>query len=402
MGKIGKGASQLWSKDFVILSAVNFFIALTFYLLATTLTLYAIEQFRAAESKAGLASSIFIVGALVSRFFAGRFVELIGRRKMLHGGMLLYLISTLLYFPVHELNVLMAVRFVNGFAFGVAATAIATAVMNLIPNDRRGEGTSYFALSATASAAIGPLLGLVIVQHADFTVIFLCCAAFSLAGFILAAFAAIPEESLTREQKQALRRGLSFRDFFEPNALPISLLMLVIGVAYSGILSFLNPYAVEIGLTEAAGLFFTVYAIFVFLSRPFSGKLLDAKGDNIVMVPAMVLFASSLLLLGAANSGFALLAAGALSALGYATLVSCGQAITIKLTPKHRYGLATSTFYVCIDGGLGIGPFLLGMLVPIVHYRGMFLILAVLTALTIIPYYLVHGKHAKRRQHPIT
>ena len=50
--KLGK--DNLWTKDFLIICMANFFVALTFYLLMTTLALYAVEQFNTSQSKAGL------------------------------------------------------------------------------------------------------------------------------------------------------------------------------------------------------------------------------------------------------------------------------------------------------------------------------------------------------------
>ena len=94
--------SKLWTKDFIIMSVSTFFGGLTFYLLITTLTVYAIEEFNASQSMAGLASSIFVVGALVSRLFAGKYIEIIGRKKMLYGGLFLFLIMMLLYFIVDK------------------------------------------------------------------------------------------------------------------------------------------------------------------------------------------------------------------------------------------------------------------------------------------------------------
>ena len=61
--------SNLWTKDFIIMSASTFFGSLTFYLLITTLSVYAMEEFNASQSMAGLASSIFVVDPLVSSSF---------------------------------------------------------------------------------------------------------------------------------------------------------------------------------------------------------------------------------------------------------------------------------------------------------------------------------------------
>ena len=195
-----------------------------------------------------------------------------------------------------------------------------------------------------------------------------------------------------------MKQGFKLHDFIEKKAMPISVIMVFMGIAYAGVISFFNSFAIEIQLQDAASVFFTVYAVFLFVSRPFTGRLLDLKGDNIVIYPALILFALSLLLLSQAHSGLVLLLAGVLLALGFGTVMSCGQAIAVKESPRHRIGLATSTFFICVDGGMGIGPFIAGVIIPSVGFRGMYLTLAVVVFLSIILYYFVHGKKATLRK----
>ena len=383
--------TKLWTKDFIIMSASTFFVGLTFYLLVTTLTVYAVEEFNASQSMAGLASSIFIVGALVSRLFAGKYIEIIGRKKMLYGGMFLFLIMMLLYFIVENMSALLFIRFVHGAAFGVFITAISTIVMDIIPNERRGEGISYFSLSIALAMAVGPFLGLYISEQGSFTVIFIVCTLFTLISTIILLFVYIPEGDITKEQLDEMK-GFKLKDFFEKKAIPISIIIAVMGFAYSGILSFINSYGKEIDLIDTASFFFIVYAVFIMISRPFTGRLLDKRGDNIVMYPALLLFGIGLVALSQANEGFTLLLAGALIGLGFGTMTSCCQAIAIKESPRHRVGLATSTFFIFMDLGVGLGPFLLGFIIPIVGFRGLYLTLAVVVFMSIFLYYVLHGK----------
>jgi MFS family permease len=125
----------------------TFLVFLTFYLLMTTLTVYSIEQFNASQTQAGLASSIFVIGALLARIVIGKYIEVIGRKKLLYGSLILFLISSIMYFLADNLSLLLIVRFVHGAAFCVASTTMATAVMSIIPNERLDEGTSYYSLS---------------------------------------------------------------------------------------------------------------------------------------------------------------------------------------------------------------------------------------------------------------
>ncbi len=383
--------SKLWTKDFIIMSASTFFGSLTFYLLITTLSVYAMEEFNASQSMAGLASSIFVVGALVFRLFAGKYMEVIGRKKMLYGGLFLFLIMMLFYFIVDNMNVLLIIRFIHGASFGVFTTATAAVINDIIPNERRGEGISYFSLSITLAMAVGPFLGLYLSQQGSFTMIFGVCTIFSLISTIILLFVHIPKGDITKEQLDAMK-GFRLKDFFEIKAVPISIIIAIMGFAYSGILSFMTSYAKEINLMEAASFFFLVYAVFILVSRPFTGRLLDQKGDNIVIYPAIILFAIGLVTLNQAHHGFTLLLAGALIGLGFGTLSSCCQAIALKESPQHRVALATSTYFVFMDSGVGIGPFLLGFIIPMVGFRGLYLTLAVVVFASIFLYYVLHGR----------
>lgn len=388
------GRPKLWTKDFIILMCTNLFIALTFYTLMTTMAAYAIEQFQASESNAGLAASIFVLAAVFSRLLTGKYLELIGRKKLLYISLGLFLIASILYFPVNNLYLLLAIRFLHGIAFGTSSTAVMTSVMGLIPDSRRGEGTGYFSLSSTFATAVGPFIGLFIAQHADYSVLFIVCTIFSILAIVMTLFVKVPEINLSQEQRQQLKQGFSPANFFEKNALPISIIMIFMGIAYSSIVSFINTYAAELQLTEAASYYFIIYSIVLFASRPIAGKLLDIKGDNIVIYPALIAFAACLLMLGTTTNSFTFLLSAALAALGFGTVMSAGQAIAIKLTPKHRYGLATSTFFICLDGGVGIGPFLLGFVVPKIGFSGMYMTLAVIIVFTILLYYVLHGRKA--------
>lgn len=393
--------SELWTKDFIIITVTTFFVYLTFYLLMTTLTVYAIKQFSASQSQAGLASSIFVIGALLARILVGKYIEVIGRRKLLFTSLGLFLITSISYFLAYNLNLLLVVRFIHGAVYGVATTVMATAIMDIIPSERRGEGTNYYSLSITLASAIGPFLGIFLTKHANYDAIFVACTVFSIISIIVMLFTKIPEAKLTKEQTKAMK-GFKLQHCFEKKAIPISAVAFIMGIAYSGILTYINSYAIKINLTDAASFFFLVYSIACLISRPFTGKLVDRKGDNIVMYPSLILFIVGLVLISQASQGFILLLAGALVGLGYGTVFTCTQAIAVKVSPKHRVGLATSTFFISMDAGIGIGPLLIGIIIPSAGFRGMYMTLSVFVFLSIFLYYFIHGKKsASIHQHSI-
>ena len=85
---------RLWTKGFLLDTLVNFLIYIIYYMLMVIIASEAIRSLHASMSEAGLASGIFILGTLLARVFAGRSIELYGRKRMLYAGILFYLATT--------------------------------------------------------------------------------------------------------------------------------------------------------------------------------------------------------------------------------------------------------------------------------------------------------------------
>ena len=382
--------TRLWTKDFVIVSSINFFITLIFYLLMVTLAIYAVNELDASTSEAGLISGIFIIGTLIGRLFIGRFIDSIGRKKTLFIGLIFFTLTTLLYFVDLGIGFLLVNRLIHGMAMGMASTATGTIVAQIIPPTRKGEGIGYYSMSATLATAIGPFIGLFMAQHTSFQIIFSFCLALGVISLITAFFLYVPALKVTAKVTES--KGFKLSNFIEPKALPISIITLLLAFCYSSVLSFISFYAIEIDLVNTASFFFVVYAVAVLISRPFSGPLMDRKGSNFIMYPAFIIFGVGLLLLSMTTNSFTLLAAGFLIGLGFGNMQSSSQAIAVKLTPPHRMGMATSTFFIMLDAGLGFGPYILGFIIPITGYSTLYVILGVLVILTSVLYHFLHGK----------
>lgn len=385
---------KLWTKDFVTISVINFFVFLTHFLLIVTIASYAVEKFQATTGMAGLVAGIFILGALIGRLGTGRFIEDIGSKKVLVVGAAFFILTSALYFAAFTLTLLIVIRLVHGIVFGATSTATGTIVAQVIPDSRRGEGIGFYSIGAILAVALGPFIGIFLIHHADFTLIFvfttfLAAVSFALSFAVNKPVYEIPEAD---DAPQAGRFRIS--DFLEYKAIPISIMILVIGFSYSGLLTFISLYAREIRLEQAASFYFLVYAITVLISRPFSGRLLDVKGPNFIVYPCLLVFAAGMLLFSQATTGVMLLAAGVLLGLGYGNFISSAQAISIKGVPPHRLGLATTTYFIFVDLGFGLGPYLLGALVGHTGYRGLYVIMTLVILASIPLYYFLIGRKA--------
>lgn len=388
--------SKLWTKDFLTCSLTNFFLILNFYLLVVTMTLYAMNKFSSSPSQAGLASGIFLIGTLGARLICGSWIERLGRRRMLVTGAILSLAMTILYFAVDNIWQLLVLRFLHGAAYGIASIAIGTIVTSIIPKDRRGEGIGYYTLSITIASAIGPFLGLVLIEHGGFSSIFIVCIISAVLSLANAFFLSVPEVKLTNELLEEMK-GFTWSNLFEFKVIPISIVAAIIYFCYSSVSSFLSPFAKEINLVDPASFFFIVYSVAILISRPFTSRLFDSKGENITMYPAFFVIMIGMAFLSQAHHGVTLLLAGVFLGFGMGVIQSCGLAIAVKLVPQQRLGLANSTYYLFIDAGFGIGPVILGVFIPFTGYRGLYIGMAVVALGCIFLYYLLHGRKAMQK-----
>ncbi|MBN2401237.1 MAG: MFS transporter [Spirochaetes bacterium] len=386
---------RLWTRDFISTAIINFLVAMVFFLLMVTLAPYAINEYQASTSAAGLVSGIFIIGALLGRLIIGPFIEDIGSKKILMISLIFFIFTSALYFGAVNLSLLLINRFLHGMAFGAVTISTGTIIAKIVPVNRRGEGIGYFSMSTLVATAIGPFLGIFLSQLANFKIIFILNLVLALLCLAMSFFISSLDVKPDRPGIPVnAAKNFHISGLLEPRVIPISIISLVISFSYSGVLSFLSFYAKQINLVEAARWFFLVYALAIFISRPFSGRIFDVKGANIVIYPCLFIFAFGMVLLSQANSGIILLLAGAIIGLGFGNYISCAQAISIKVAPPNRLGLATSTYFIFFDFGFGIGPYLFGILLQFSGFRELYFTAAIVILCAVVFYYFLYGRKA--------
>ncbi|WP_374666559.1 MFS transporter [Acinetobacter sp.] len=390
--------ASLWTKNFVLVSAINFQLVLIFYLLVVVIVGYAVAELGASTAQAGLVSGLFIVGTLVGRLLVGQFLERFGRKTTLVAGLIGFLLFSFLYFVHFGVGMLLFVRFMHGFMMGIASSVLGTIIAQILPPARRGEGIGYYSMSSTLGTAIGPFLAIWMMLHIGYHAIFIVSSSIALSCLLVALIIQVPNlpqasKHLEPASAPVLKPSLLSR-FVEPKALPIAFVMLLASICYSGVLSFINFYAKEIDLVETASFFFLTYAIAILISRPITGPLMDRKGANIIMYPAFVIMGAALILLSLANSAWVLLLCAALLGFGYGNIQSVCQTIAVKSTSIERMGFATSTFFIFLDAGLGFGPYFIGKALDYIGYSELYLYSAFAAFACIAVYFILHGRHA--------
>ncbi|WP_307838222.1 MFS transporter [Bacillus cereus group sp. N21] len=139
-----------------------------------------------------------------------------------------------------------------------------------------------------------------------------------------------------------------------------------------------------------------MYVVVLLISRPFSGKWFDLFGANIIIYPTILCFAVGTFLLSVSNTSLLFLASAALIGLGWGTMFSSLQTISIQVAPPKKRALATATFLSTFDFGFGIGSFIFGIAAAKIDHSSLYFYCSFLILIGIGVYYLLHGRISSR------
>lgn len=390
--------SKLWNRSFLAVCLSSFFLFMGFYIYVVALPVFITETLQGTQGQIGMATTAFVFAAVVFRPLAGRWADTGDRKKVLLAGFAIFFVSTCVYPLIYSYPLLLLLRVIHGIGFGIAATLTGAIAADLIPAQRKGEGLGYFGLFMSLAMVIGPFVGLSIIEAFSSTIMFMACILFAGISLIVGSIVTpAPRIPMHAAHLQAVEQAKGWRAFIEPGAVPIAITAALFAFAYAGITTFISIYAKEIGLSEYASFFFIAFALLIVLPRPFTGKLYDRKGANVLVYPGLILFIAGLCLLSMINSGSMLLIAAGIVGLGYGAVLPSYQTIAVQSSPSHRTGLATATYFIFFDTGFGIGSSVLGVVASKTSYASMYILSAIVVAVSIGLYYMTnHRRQAQQ------
>ena len=282
---------------------------------------------------------------------------------------------------------LIALRIVHGMSWAVSTTAVGTAVTDIIPPSRRGEGMGWFGMAMTVAMAIGPMAGMWVMQNGSFHGLFLLATGLSVVALLLV----LPAKSAFQPKAEMKKM-----EIFEKSVWPVTASLFFLAVAYGGITTFLPLFAESIRINS--GTFFLVYALALTLARPFAGKLSDRLGEANVIVPSLAVTVSALLVLSFASGLGGVIVAAILYGIGFGSAQPALQAANLRLAPSDKRGVATASFMTAFDLGIGLGSIALGWVSQHTGYTALFIVCAGSVAVSALVFTaFAKGRLAKRQ-----
>ncbi|WP_094602922.1 putative MFS-type transporter YfcJ [Sporomusa silvacetica DSM 10669] len=240
---------KLWTTPFTLITVVNFLTYIGNFMLLSTLPLL-ILHIGGSKLMAGLITGIYSLTGFISRLQIGTLLDRKGRASILLAGLgLLLLIIAAYNLTAYSVILLLVLRAIHGVGWSAVTTSTSTIASDLIPETRRSEGMGLFGISISVAMVVGPGLGLYIMEHYSYTILFILSACFIILALITGFLAKNYSQNYQNTQS-ASNKSMSATSqqnkkiaLIEKRALGPSFLFFIIVTTYSTIMIFLPPYA---------------------------------------------------------------------------------------------------------------------------------------------------------------
>ncbi|MCH4208814.1 MFS transporter [Bifidobacterium sp.] len=422
-------SGTLWNPRFILLMAVAALASTAITTQMGTLPLY-VASLGGSEAISGLIVGVLGIAALICRFPIGILLDRYGRKIILVCGLAILLVDFTLLNLCRTLLALLCLRILQGIGSGTETTSSSTMAVDLIPVGKLTVGLGYFSLTQVVPGALGPLLGLTVVDLFGFQALFVLGTALTAAALLLSLF--IKSEAMYPRRKQpktaetpaaapctkapgilesqsgamqsptrtsVAPHGSAAKPsatvpsptvprvtmpslFLRPGILLPSLIMFLVFGANSGITVFVAQFAVESHI-PAPGLFFVMQASVTLLIRVFFSPMLARCSQSLVIVGSIVMISVAFITVANASDLGVLLLAAVLCGAGQASLQPMMNALVLYGIEPDQRGQVTALFSASADVAYGGGALLWGWVAGLCGFRLMFVICGLCCALSL-------------------
>ena len=351
--------------------------------LLPTLPLY-IEDAGATKHQVGIVMGAFALGLLVFRPWVSHMADQQGRKIVLSIGVAAAAIAPLGYLFTQSIPLLMAIRAFHGLSIAAFTTGYSALVVDLSPEHKRGELIGYMSLVNPIGVAIGPAIGGLLQEWAGYKPLFLAATALGMGGTLCTLWLPAASGQPIHQQQRPETRAKFWQLLLTPRLRVPTLVMLMVGLAFGILSTFVPLFIKETGVNFNAGLFYTAAAVSSFGARLLTGRASDIHGRGRFITFSLSLYTGAMLLLYTANTAIAFLLAGFIEGAGAGILLPTMIALGADRSNADERGRVFGLMMAGFDLGIAIAGPTLGYFAASLGYRGLFGPAAALTFLAMI------------------
>lgn len=379
---MNKSNKQLWTKDFIIIVIINFFLFLGYNLAIPVLPIY-VHKLGGSDSISGLVIGAVPFAAMIVRPTIGYLLDTFGRKIVI---IISFICFSLIVFSqgfVDSILMLVILRAIQGLFWGCSTASTSTVASDIIPYNRIAEGMGFFGVASSLASALGPPIGIFLIMQYSFMHLYNVSALLVIMAILLLfniSFISLPSKSVRKN------------GIFEKRALRPAVLMFFVAMFYGAISSYIGTFIIHLNIPNSS-LYFPIYALTLLITRPLIGSLVDKKGYDYAIIPGMFSLCIATLIFSSTQTLFPLLIGGVFFGLGFGTLLPSLQAMTVAGIEANRRGTANSTFFVGYDSGIGVGALVFGSLLENFGYSLSFRFMIIPALMIFIVNLLIKKQH---------
>ena len=377
---------KIISRDYILSFFAQFLSSSVFCILIPAIPIYLLQS-GSKEGEIGFLVGILSVSSLILRPFVGKALLSIPERNFMTAGAFLYTLTCLAYLIAPPFWPLLIVRVLQGIGVAFFSTASFTLLADIIPEAYRGRLISLFYLSNNLSFALGPYLGMLLINQFNFSVLFLVCTALSLCACYLSL--KLRKREIIPVKKESFRVS----SFLSREALPQSTIAFMLNIIWGTLCAFFPLYALKHGVSNP-GTFFIFLAITLMLGRLLGGRILDIYEREKVIRPCLVLIVIGITIMPFANSLTLFIVVAVILGTGWAFLYPSLTIHVIEAAGLSR-GPAMATFTALGDLGAGLGQMIMGFILKRTSYPIMFACLTLTGVTNLLYFYYARGKKGR-------
>jgi MFS family permease len=388
---------SIWNSSFIRIIVYALLCQFTMSISNTVLPLYVINGLGRSAAESGLLGTVFTIGSVCCRFFAGYISDKFGRRVTLTLGAGIVAIALFALGFQTTLIMLLVFKVIQGVGHALNSTASNAVAAEVLPRDQVGQGIGFYSLHSMLTNAIGPTLCLVLMSvGVDSSIGEQNYQVPMVMGGVMGVVAVLIALSMGYEKKlHALHpetahkpQGIKLNDFIERRALLPALMMFFTSFA-SGAAVYMIVFANEYNFSTIS-IYYVVNALVSVGVRFAFGSKLDRLRPRTVAVIAIAINVVSYALLGFTLSEWSFMLSAVLMGIYQSMLTPTFNAMAMKMVPESRSGAASSTYWLGFDGGMAIGMLFFGVIIDWGSYPAAFLFSALYMAIFgVIAYFVL-------------
>ena len=357
---------KILTRDFILCFFAQFTFALVFFSLIPTLPIY-LSRLGSKEEEIGVLIGSFAVSSLILRPFVGRALLKIPEKYFMSVGALFFASTSVAYIFALPFWPFLIVRVLQGIGFAFFTTASFTLIANISSEGHLAQSLGYFFLGFTLSSALAPPLGMFLINHFSFNFLFLVCLGLSLCSLFITL--KLGRGQVVSSQESSIEDGF----FLSRKVLQRSITGFSPFLTWGALTTFFPLYAISHGVTNP-GLFFSVVAIVLIVSRVFGGRILDLYSRERIIMLFITPYIISMVILAFSKTLPMFILVAVIYGIGPSFLMPTLMAYALDRGGSP--GPVMGTYQAITDFGMSLGAVIMGIVIHWTSYPIMFLCLA--------------------------